>query len=78
MEVRAEPGCHWRGWHGDCGGPTGCGGGRGAVAPNLADKEARWNWQKRRPGGTGGEGGWSWVEKDGREGWSWAVARRTS
>jgi hypothetical protein len=40
MEVRAEPGHHQRGWHGDHGGRAGHGGGGGAAAPDLVEKEA--------------------------------------
>jgi hypothetical protein len=41
MEVRAEPGHHRRGWHKDRGGPTGHGGGGGAAALDLVEKEAK-------------------------------------
>jgi hypothetical protein len=48
VEVRAKPGRHRRGWHGDHGGHAGHGGGGGAVAPDLVEKEAKQIWQRRR------------------------------
>jgi hypothetical protein len=62
IEVRAEPGHHRRGWHGDCGGHAGHGGGGGAVVPDLAEKEAKRHMVRMVLGG---------------EGWSWAAVRRT-
>jgi hypothetical protein len=48
VEVRAQSGHHRRGWRGDRGGPIGHGGGGGAVVLDLAEKEAKQNWQRRR------------------------------
>jgi hypothetical protein len=41
MEVRAEPCHHRRGWRGDRGGRAVHGGGGGAAAPDLVEKEAK-------------------------------------
>jgi hypothetical protein len=46
VEVRAEPGHHWRGWCGDHGGCVGHGGGGGVAAPDLAEKEDGLGWRK--------------------------------
>jgi hypothetical protein len=37
------------------------------VVPSMVVGEERWRWiwRRRRPSRSGGEGGWSWVEKDG-------------
>jgi hypothetical protein len=53
VEVRAEPGHHQRGWHGDRESHAGHGGGRGMAAPNLAEKEAKRHMVRMVLGGEG-------------------------
>jgi hypothetical protein len=62
VEDKAEPGHHQRGWRKDRGGPVGHGGGGGAAALDLVEKEAKQHVVRMVLGG---------------EGWSWAVVRWT-
>jgi hypothetical protein len=54
VEIRAEPGHHRRRWHRDCRGHARHGGGGGAGASDLVEKETKRHVVR-----------WSWVDKDG-------------